>query len=118
MTNYMIDDDRQYRPTPKGFKRYYTPQELMNAIKYEDHIGMITIDNDLGDHSKPEIDGQVIVKWMVRLGINAEAYNIHSANVIAVANMVSYLRSAMKAGVIANAPITVYPIKELIERMN
>lgn len=114
----MIDDDRQYRPTPKGFKRYYTPQELMNAIKYEDHIGMITIDNDLGDHSKPEIDGQVIVKWMVRLGINAEAYNIHSANVIAVANIVSYLRSAMKAGVIANAPITVYPIKELIERMN
>lgn len=94
--NIIIDDDLNNRQTPKSFTRFTTGNDLLAFMKKnpETIIEHITFDNDLGD-GLPE--GYDIVKTMVNDQWQVKEINLHSANIIAVRNMISYLQSALKA---------------------
>ena len=96
--NIILDDDLISRQTPEGFLRFVTGNDLI-AFMHEHpnaRINNITFDNDLG-LGLPE--GYDIVKTMVSENWSVQNINLHSANVVAVHNMKSFILSASKAGV-------------------
>lgn len=109
--NIIIDDDLDSRVTPYGFKRFTNGFDLLQFMEIHPstHIEHITFDNDLGT-GLPE--GYDIVKEMVGNNWHVEHINIHSANVVAVENMMSYISSAKKAGVFEYESLTQIPLSD------
>lgn len=111
--NFILDDDKIARKTPVGYTRAYSVEELMTQLQTNlDPIGVITFDNDLGT----SLEGYDALKMMLNHGYFAQHYNIHSANVVAVNNMVAYLKSAMRTNYIPNATVTTYSLQELTQK--
>lgn len=96
--NIILDDDLISRQTPEGFLRFVTGRDLIDFMHEHPNarIKNITFDNDLG-RGLPE--GYDIVKTMVLENWSVQNINLHSANIIAVQNMKSFILSASKAGV-------------------
>ena len=92
MVNLYLDDDLINRPTPTSFKRFTSGEELLAYLdQHPDvQIDSISLDNDL-------VNRQVAVK----------RYLIHTANIIAQQNMISYLAQAMRCKLIPQAPIKI-----------
>lgn len=114
--NIFLDDDLQQRQTPIGFERFVDGTDLMTFMTDDDYlvpVAIISFDNDLGY----DIEGYDVLKNLVNHGVSAKRWNLHSANVIAVRNMRSYLESAMKMGVIDNALITTTDCRGLNNEM-
>ncbi len=45
-----LDDDDELRQTPEGFERHYWPEETIAFLEiHKDNVGIISLDNDLGD---------------------------------------------------------------------
>lgn len=94
----ILDDDLTNRLTPNNFTRFTTGFDLLRYMKDHPltHIEEITFDNDLG-LGLPE--GYDVVKTMVNDQWHVDNINLHSANIIAVNNMISYILSAKKVNV-------------------
>lgn len=107
--NIIIDDDLKNRQTPNGFTRFSTGFDLLEFMKKnpDTHIENITFDNDLGS-GLPE--GYDIVKEMVLDNWHVDHINLHSANIVAVTNMISYINSGKKAHVFAFDSLSQIPL--------
>ncbi len=57
-----LDDDRENRPTPDGFRRVYTAQEAIDVLK-TGKVTVISLDHDLGPREKCG-DGTAVMKWI------------------------------------------------------
>lgn len=92
-----VDDDLENRKTPNGFIRFTTGEDLISFIKNnQEPIHVLSLDNDLG---LGIMEGYDILKELIAMGIKIYCLNIHSANIIAQRNMISYMKSAIKVGV-------------------
>src|SRR5690606_20459610 len=79
-----LDDDLQYRKTPKGFLRTTNYKDMIETLnKYKGNIHTISLDNDLGEIT----EGYDVVKYMVEQNIWREIIYIHSKNPVAKENM-------------------------------
>lgn len=107
--NIILDDDITNRITPPGFKRFTTGFDLMEFMKQnpDTNIEYITFDNDLG-LGLPE--GYDVVKEMVLDNWCVKYINLHSANTVAVKNMISYIQSAVKSNVFSYERLTKRPL--------
>jgi hypothetical protein len=98
MKNIYLDDDKHNRPTPHGFIRTYSVEQLIQKLDMYKTIDTISLDNDLGS----KLDGIDFVKiWINKCIENNCSWTIknviiHSANPIAVKNMYSLLNQAKK----------------------
>ena len=110
----ILDDDLENRPTPKGFKRFVTGNDLrlfmlMNPMI---KIGYITFDNDLGD-GLPQ--GYDLVKQMVFDEWHVTNINVHSANTVANRAMIQTINGAIRHGMFHADSVTSIPLKSFIE---
>lgn len=112
--NIIIDDDLTNRQTPKSFTRFSTGYDLLQFMMQHPntHIDNITFDNDLGT-GLPE--GYDLVKEMVNNNWHVVHINIHSANIVAVTNMISYIQSAKKMNVFDYASLSQLPLSTYIK---
>lgn len=115
--NIILDDDLINRPTPSGFKRFTTGNDLIQFMLENPNIIIdeITFDNDLG-RDLPE--GYDVVKQMVLNHWNVNKINIHSANIIAVSNMVSFIKSAKRAQVFNYTSLTDLSLANYIRHLS
>lgn len=106
MVNLYLDDDLINRPTPTSFKRFTSGEELLAYLdQHPDvQIDSISLDNDLG---QGKIEGYDLVKELINRQVVAKRYLIHTANIIAQQNMISYLAQAMRCKLIPQAPIKI-----------
>lgn len=113
--NIIIDDDLKNRHTPKSFTRFTTGFDLLEFMKKNPDILIenITFDNDLGINL-PE--GYDIVKEMVLDNWHVKNINLHSANHVAVKNMISYINSGKKAHVFEYDSLTQLPLSQYITK--
>lgn len=107
--NIILDDDLENRQTPTGFTRFTTGFDLMEFMKQnpDTNIEYITFDNDLGS-GLPE--GYDVVKEMILDNWRVKYINLHSANTVAVKNMISYIQSAVKSDVFKYERLTKRPL--------
>ena len=106
MVNLYLDDDLINRPTPASFKRFTSAEELLTYLDQNPDIQIdtLSLDNDLG---QDKLEGYDLVKELVKRQVKVNCYLIHSANIIAQQNMLSYLTQAMKFKAIPNAPVKI-----------
>lgn len=115
--NIILDDDLVNRPTPSGFKRFTTGNDLMQFMLENPNIIIdeITFDNDLG-RDLPE--GYDVVKQMVLDHWNVNKINIHSANIVAVSNMISFIKSAKRVQVFNYTSLTDLSLANYIRHLS
>lgn len=113
IVNIIIDDD-PIRKTPRGFKRFYNSEELIDFIQSTNPIiEKITFDNDLGYDS---LEGYEIVKILISESWHVQNINLHSANIVAVKNMKQILESAMRHDMLPDLiKVTTYDLKSYNE---
>lgn len=106
MVNLYLDDDLINRPTPASFKRFTSAEELLTYLDQNPDIQIdtLSLDNDLG---QDRLEGYDLVKELVKRQVKVNCYLIHSANIVAQQNMLSYLTQAMKFKIIPNAPVKI-----------
>lgn len=88
-----LDDER---PEPNGWERAYWPSEVINMMKGNQRVEVISLDHDLGDDSRGT--GYDVLLWIERqVHTNSKfvlpEIRIHTANVSARHKMESALTS-------------------------
>ena len=117
----MLDDDLEYRPTPKGFIRYTSMPEAvadLTSMALEVPVGLsvLLLDNDLGDNT-PE--GHKFLEWLLEgdLDIMVDYVNIHSQNIVAVTAMRAYLESAKRHNIWTDTMVTWYDLDTFMKEV-
>lgn len=94
--NIYLDDCRK---TPEGFIRSYTVEQTIDLLeKYEGHIGILSLDNDLG----PDLqEGYKVAEWIEENHILngytlPDKMMVHSMNSIARQRMITIINRLYK----------------------
>lgn len=110
----MLDDDLEYRPTPKGFIRYTSMPEAVTeltrmALGAPVRLSVLILYNDLGDNTT---EGPKFLEWLLEgdLDITVDYVNIHSQNIVAVTAMRAYLESAKRHNLWTDTKVTWYDL--------
>ena len=117
----MLDDDLEYRHTPKGFIRYTSMPEAVTeltrmALEVPVRLSVLLLDNDLGDNTP---DGHKFLEWLLEgdLDIMVDYVNIHSQNIVAVTAMRAYLESAKRHNIWTDTMVTWYDLDTFMKEV-
>lgn len=117
----MLDDDLEYRHTPKGFIRYTSMPEAVTeltrmTLEVPVRLSVLLLDNYLGDNT-PE--GHKLLEWLLEgdLDIMVDYVNIHSQNIVAVTAMRAYLESAKRHNIWTDTMVTWYDLDTFMKEV-
>lgn len=87
MQKLWLDDIRK---APSGWRHIYTVESMIQILNLSQDIEEVSLDNDLGND---ETEGYKVLDWMEEQVVFSDyippKINIHSANPVAVARMIS-----------------------------